>query len=112
MPTPRRTFKRNWRAVRRKFIAKPELTGRNYEIASRLLLDVARLCDEHDVDYAIDSGTLLGIARAGDLIPWDDDLDLTMPAASVKRFVKIIPKIAARGWRVSRIHTMQDDDVA
>ena len=112
MPRPRRTFKRTWRDVRRKFTPKPQLTGRNYEIASRLLLDVARLCDEHDIDYAIDSGTLLGIAREGDLIPWDNDLDITMPAASVKRFLEIVPQIAARGWRVSRIHTMQNDDLA
>jgi len=42
----------------------------------RILRDAADFLDEHDIDYTISDGTLLGAVRGGDIIPWDDDLDI------------------------------------
>ena len=51
---------------------------------------VAGICKEHHITYWLSSGTLLGCARHGGFIPWDDDMDLFMLKKDYKRFLKII----------------------
>lgn len=41
-----------------------------------LLRVVARVLEEHNVSYWLDSGTLLGAVRHEGLVPWDDDADI------------------------------------
>lgn len=53
------------------------------------LIAFARVCDEHSLTYWIDAGTLLGAARNGDFIPWDDDVDVAMPEADFDAFVAL-----------------------
>lgn len=43
-----------------------------------LLQEVIRRLDDHNVVYWAASGTLLGVIRHGDVIPWDDDVDLAV----------------------------------
>ena len=52
---------------------------KNEEKKKRLTEDlkqILQILDKNDVNYWIDYGTLLGIIRDGDFIPWDDDIDL------------------------------------
>ena len=107
-----KSIKRKWRKFKNKFRPRIELKGKNYEVASAMLLDVARICEANDIDYAIDSGTLLGLVRDGDLIPWDFDIDLTLPSTEVEKFQRIIPEIRDCGWRVSGEYLMSKDDAA
>ena len=52
-----------------------------------ILKDVAKFCDEHEISYFITSGTLLGAVRHGGFIPWDDDVDISMPRKDFEKFL-------------------------
>ena len=57
-----------------------------------ILVEIDKICRRHDLKYWIDFGTLLGAVRHGGFIPWDDDVDISMPAEDYKRFKEIAPK--------------------
>lgn len=44
-----------------------------------LLDEFIRVCNEHNLRWFIDAGSLLGVIRHGGFIPWDDDIDVVMP---------------------------------
>lgn len=63
----------------------------NLLIAS--LQQVVDLFREHNVTYALDGGTLLGAIRTGGFIPWDDDIDLSMPRESYEKLILLESKL-------------------
>jgi phosphorylcholine metabolism protein LicD len=65
---------------------KPKLDGSNYKRAIKLLFYVVDFMDRHDIDYHLEGGTLLGIVRDGDLLPWDYDLDVSICSDQVEKF--------------------------
>ena len=53
-----------------------------------ILKEFIRVCNELNVKYFLDSGTLLGCIRHGGFIPWDDDIDVSMPREDYEIFLK------------------------
>ena len=44
----------------------------------KVLQIVLHVLDKHKVKYYLDFGTLIGVARDNALIPWDDDIDISL----------------------------------
>ena len=63
-----------------------------------VLLEFDRVCKKNGLTYWIDFGTLLGAVRHSGFIPWDDDIDLSMPPADYRRFKEIAPAELAPGF--------------
>lgn len=54
-----------------------------------MLQMVDEICTKHGLDYWLEGGTLLGAIRHQGFIPWDDDLDISMPRKSYEAFIKL-----------------------
>ena len=57
-----------------------------------ILVEFDRICNKNNITYWIDSGTLIGAARHGGFIPWDDDLDVCVFRKDRKRLRKAMEK--------------------
>ena len=58
------------------------------QIELELLDAVDKFCKEHNIEYFLNYGTLIGAIRHKGFIPWDDDIDLMMSRDNYDRFVK------------------------
>lgn len=58
-----------------------------YEL--EILTAFDRFCADHDLQYYLSEGSMLGAIRHGGLIPWDDDIDVMMPRTDYRRFVAL-----------------------
>ena len=57
-----------------------------------LLSEFIRVCKKNSLRFFADGGTMLGAVRHGGMIPWDDDIDLTMPRHDYEILCKIASK--------------------
>ena len=76
------------------------LSKKNKEIAESLLLDVAKSLDILSVNYWLEGGTLLGIKRESRLLPWDNDLDLSINSSEVSKIDDLIINLKSKNLRV------------
>ena len=69
-------------------IPKAEGTLRLVQEAEAGFLDLfQKFCEENNLRYWIDFGTLLGAIRHKGFIPWDDDIDIAMPRDDYERLI-------------------------
>lgn len=54
-----------------------------------ILTEFDRVCRNHHLRYYVVGGTLIGAVRHQGFIPWDDDIDVSMPRKDFKKLIKI-----------------------
>lgn len=54
-----------------------------------LLRQFDQVCREYDLRYDLCGGTMLGAVRHQGFIPWDNDIDLSMPRPDYERLLKL-----------------------
>ena len=59
-----------------------------HSLLFRIMDDVITFCEDNGLDYFLSGGTALGAIRHNGFIPWDDDVDLSMPRRSFDIFKK------------------------
>ena len=67
----------------------PEDVRRSQLLALMLLREFERICIRHNLVYYVAAGSLLGAVRHHGPIPWDDDVDVTMPRKDYNAFIRI-----------------------
>jgi len=67
------------------------------------------LFKKHQIEYWIMDGALLGLARSGQLIPWDLDIDLGMDLENYEKVSGLIDEISQEGYHLeySRAYTWE-----
>lgn len=67
-------------------------------ISFDILIEFDRVCKKNNLTYWIDFGTLLGAVRHKGFIPWDDDIDLSMPVDDYNMFMALGQKELSDGY--------------
>ena len=84
------------------------LTGKLERKAKKMLKIVCRTLDENNIPYTLEAGTLLGIVRENRLLPWDNDIDITITDDYLDKLISIRWKLWVAGYR-TRIRRSRKD---
>jgi lipopolysaccharide cholinephosphotransferase len=60
------------------------------DLLLNLLKIVDQICSENNLEYWIDGGTLLGVARNNEFIPWDDDVDICLLPKDYLKLIELL----------------------
>jgi len=74
----------------------------DHKVGFKLLVLATTLLDVFRVPYHLEGGTLLGLVRDNELLPWDDDMDISVPADYKWRAYFVLTLLFLWGWRVDR----------
>lgn len=76
------------------------LEGKNLLEAQKLLKEVTAIFESCKVQYWLEGGTLLGIRRENRLLPWDDDLDISIHQTELEKLDVLLDSLKRNGLRI------------
>ena len=78
-----------------------QLNSKNIIKARKMLFYFTDFLTKHRINYFLEGGTLLGIVRDGDLLPWDHDVDISIDYSDAKKLDKLRWRIYLMGYRLT-----------
>ncbi len=84
------------------------LEGKYGVIGVKMLKKITRVLENNQIPYILEAGTLLGIVRENRLLPWDNDVDITITRQYMKQLHRIIWKFWLLGYIVRVKHYNRD----
>lgn len=87
------------------------LEGKNLVQAENLLSEVTSIFESCNVTYWLEGGTLLGLRREGRLLPWDNDLDISIHESEINKLSLLQSTLKKKGYRVRTRVFEKDSDV-
>ena len=76
------------------------LEGKHKATAERMLKTVISIFDDCQINYWLEGGTLLGIRRENRLLPWDNDIDVSMLVDQYSKLNVLYKKLRKHRYRV------------
>ncbi len=76
-----------------------KLEGKILKLAEKVLFKVCKILAKAKIPYVLEGGTLLGIVRDNKLLPWDNDVDITIIDDYLERLIKTRKLIWLAGFR-------------
>ena len=86
-------------------LLKPEEAEQLKKIEYAILKEIKKICDNHNLQFFMIGGTLLGAVRHHGIIPWDDDIDIGLLRKDYQTFIEFAPKELPSYLWVSNYHT-------
>ena len=78
--------------------------GIEWIVAEQMLANIDRLFNQYDIRYTLCYGTLLGAQRHGNVIPWDDDIDIAIFEEDEAKLKKLAPALTKSGYVTSMLN--------
>ena len=88
-------FMSNWKST-----LSAALLRRTKQVELEILDETVRLCEDNGLQYFLSYGTLLGAARHKGFIPWNDNIEISMPKKDYRAFLSIAEKQLAPQYYV------------
>ena len=83
----------------------PEQLKHLQKLEMEILTDFKRICDENNLIYFGYAGTGIGALRHKGYIPWDDDIDISMPRKDYERFMELVTEQMGDKYEVLNTET-------
>ena len=86
----------------------PGIMKRAWGAGLTILSEIDRICNQYDIPYYADGGTLLGAVRNGQFIPWDDDIDIMMLRKDYNKFKETLKDELAKELSLYTLETQDN----
>jgi hypothetical protein len=81
------------------------LSSINKDKCFTIMCEIDDICKKHGIRYYFSEGTALGLYRSGDLIDWDDDIDIAMEESQYNKFIeKCLPELVSKEYYLLYYH--------